>query len=380
MSNEKSVVIYQRVLPHYRVPFFKLLHSLLKERGIELTVVCGFERQGTVPKTVIVDEPWVRYRKNYYIKVRGVEITWQTPIYSDFFNNSVVVVEHSNRLLLNFIFYFLSFISIKRLAFWGHGKNYQNSNTHSLREKFKRKLLSFCDHYFVYTEGGRDVLRVTAFDTEKITVVENSIDTSELVTESAQVESSDVLSLKNKLGINSDNIAIYCGGMYKEKRLDFLLECCRLIKKSLPDFYIVLIGDGPDSDLVEKFASENPWVIYVGSLTGTAKVRYFKLAKCQLMPGLVGLGILDSFALSVPLVTTNIDYHSPEISYLENDYNGLITENSIVNYSETVVRLFNDKALHKRLLIGCRDSASKFTVENMALNFTRGLVSIINLH
>jgi L-malate glycosyltransferase len=36
----------------------------------------------------------------------------------------------------------------------------------------------------------------------------------------------------------------------------------------------------------------------------------------MLMPGLVGLAVLDAFADGIPRVTTVIEYHSPEIEYL----------------------------------------------------------------
>ena len=41
-----SVVIIQRVLPHYRVPFFLQLEKQLSRRDIRLSVVYGQEYEG----------------------------------------------------------------------------------------------------------------------------------------------------------------------------------------------------------------------------------------------------------------------------------------------------------------------------------------------
>lgn len=47
------------------------------------------------------------------------------------------------------------------------------------------------------------------------------------------------------------------------------------------------------------------------------------LARVFLMPGLVGLAILDAGAAGLPLVTTDYPWHSPEIAYLDPGVNGL---------------------------------------------------------
>jgi hypothetical protein len=46
-------------------------------------------------------------------------------------------------------------------------------------------------------------------------------------------------------------------------------------------------------------------------------VPYFILSKLVLMPGLVGLAVLDASALEVPLVTTAVPYHTPELTTLK---------------------------------------------------------------
>ena len=42
-----------------------------------------------------------------------------------------------------------------------------------------------------------------------------------------------------------------------------------------------------------------------------------------LLPGAVGLGVLDSFAFDVPLVTVDLPYHGPEIDYVRDGENGV---------------------------------------------------------
>ena len=63
-----------------------------------------------------------------------------------------------------------------------------------------------------------------------------------------------------------------------------------------------------------------------------------------LMPGLVGLAVVDSFATGCPLVTVDLPFHSPEIEYLENGVNGvcLPAGTTPTAYAEAVVELLGD--------------------------------------
>lgn len=102
-------------------------------------------------------------------------------------------------------------------------------------------------------------------------------------------------------------------------------------------------------------------------------MKYFKIAAVQIMPGAVGLGILDSFAMETPLITTVQDFHGPEISYLENGKNGVITKNDIEEYSNAVVKLLISKEYIK-MSSYCQLCAGKYTIEHMVENFKTGVL------
>ncbi len=52
----------------------------------------------------------------------------------------------------------------------------------------------------------------------------------------------------------------------------------------------------------------------------------FSSSEASLVPGAVELAIIDCFALEVPLMMTKFPYHGPEVGYLKNRENGLMTE------------------------------------------------------
>jgi len=66
---KKQVIFIQRVLPHYRLPFFDKLYGTLFNQNINMKLVYGQEYPGTVPKTFPIEEPWAHKIRNRYFNI-----------------------------------------------------------------------------------------------------------------------------------------------------------------------------------------------------------------------------------------------------------------------------------------------------------------------
>ncbi|TXR53342.1 glycosyltransferase family 4 protein [Reinekea thalattae] len=372
----KEIYIYQRVLPHYRIHFFDALHASLLSQGVKLYVVAGFEKSGSVPKTVEINRPWVIYRGNKYISFLGKEIVVQSVLFRSLKRGSVVIVEQSNRLVINYLFWLLRKLKFIKMGLWGHGKNFQSRNPNGFLECFKKRFSLSFDWWFAYTDLGKRIFWEAGCPKDKVTVVYNSIDLG-CFNDIQRYREGEVLDfVKFKVSIG-DDVGIYCGGMYTEKDLPFLIESIELVKKHRPGFKMIFIGDGPDAYSVKGFSESNDWSIWLGEISGEDRVKYFAYAKVFLMPGLVGLAILDSFASGVPMITTDVAYHSPEIEYLVNDVNGLKVPHNIEAYSDGVISVLANKEFHDRLVTGCIESTSKYSLQNMVNNFANGIQRLV---
>jgi glycosyltransferase involved in cell wall biosynthesis len=263
-----------------------------------------------------------------------------------------------------------------KFAFWGHGANLQD-DPNSMKNRFRYFFLNQSDCWFAYTNGVRNFLIKRGVNNNKITVVDNAIDTLNLKLQYDNLSISEVDNLKNEMGVNSDNVAIYCGGIYKEKRIDFLIEASVIIKENISDFHLVFVGAGPEAYRVKEASETYDWIHYVGSKFGAERVPYFKMSELFLMPGLVGLAVLDTFATETPMITTDFPYHSPEIEYLENGKNGVITVNNINDYSKQIIYLFKNKDKIAGLKEGCLNSSALYSTENMVVNFTNGILKCL---
>ena len=92
----------------------------------------------------------------------------------------------------------------------------------------------------------------------------------------------------------------------------------------------------------------------------------------------VGLGILDSFALGIPMVTTDCKIHSPEIAYLESGRNGLMVADSEEAFIEGVERLLKNDEMRDAMAAECKKDAQRYSLEKMVNNFCEGVLKALN--
>ena len=232
------------------------------------------------------------------------------------------------------------------------------------------------DWWFTYNDASSAVVRDAGFPAGRITNVQNAIDTRQLAAMLQDVTAAEIEELRGSLGIRGENVCVYAGGMYADKRLAFLLSACDVLRGRMPDFEMIFVGGGPEASMVRSAAATRPWLHFVGPRFDRQKVVYFAASKLLLMPGLVGLVVLDAFALETPLVTTRLAYHSPEIEYLENGVNGVVIDppDDVEIYAEAVAGLLRDEPRRRAFIGGCRAACGRYTIEEMVRRFADGSV------
>lgn len=376
-----DVVIVQYRLLHYRLKLFEVMRARLQERGINLLLVCG---QPSETERLRKDEgslPWADKVRNVYLRIGGKDIVWQ-PMPARAHKAALCVVMQENRLLSNYALQLRRWLGGPMVAFWGHGRNYQSRAATGLRERWKTWWLRRVDWWFAYTPSPAAYVRQHGFDAARITVLDNAIDVSGFRADLDAVSSAEIAQAQAQLGISaSSQVAIYCGSIYAEKRIGVLLESADLLRQRLPDFHLLVVGDGPEAGVVKAAAASRPWLHVRGIRKGHDKALDYRLASVMLNPGLVGLHIVDSFAARTPLVTQTSAMHSPEYDYLVQGVNGVsVDDDSAAAYADAVARIFTEAGLLADMQARCAQDAQRYTVERMAQNFADGIVDCLCRH
>jgi glycosyltransferase involved in cell wall biosynthesis len=361
----KSVSIIQQYIAPYRWSFHEMLAEKLAKKGIDYRLLSGSASRG--------DDKLPDFASYAPAHFFG-RAFWQNVLQRTAADDLVIITQAVRNLPL----YPLVWRNIRRkqrVALWGHGKNFQARNPDSLEEKLKKVITRKVHWFFAYNNLSASMVKDLGYPTERITTMMNAIDTSGLAAAKARQTPAALQKLRESLGIETENVGIYTGAMYPDKRMPFLLEACTQIRRLVPDFEMIFIGGGKDQPLVEAAARANPWIHYVGYKQNEEKAPYWALAKLFLMPGAVGLVILDSFALEVPMITTAVKTHGPEIDYLHDGENGVMLDNpdSVEDFAVAAAQLLQDESIRQKLVAGCRASAPLYTVENSVTLYADGI-------
>jgi glycosyltransferase involved in cell wall biosynthesis len=373
----KKVLIIQRIITDYRVPFYLRLAELLEESGIELSILAGAPWQGEAFKDCRDELPFVQKTENVH---------WVGPAYwmrgapKAARGKDLVIFENANGALHHYV------LQLKRIlggetkcAFWGHGANLNKTEPHLVRDAWRNFWMNKVDGWFAYTQLSAAIVARNGFPAERITTVQNAIDTTALMEAQGQLTLEDTNALCRELF--GETVAtptgVFCGRLTVLKWIPFLLEVLLAIRKIVPDFRMVIVGDGSERQRVDLFCQSNPWCVCVGAKHDTARVPYLALGDVWFNPGMTGLSILDSFALGLPFLTTDNGIHSPEIEYLEKRKNGDISPPDVSAFSKMAADLLCDKKRLTEMKNAARLSGLEYTIENMASNFAEGVLKAL---
>jgi L-malate glycosyltransferase len=377
MTSRPTVTVLQHRLLHYRVGLFEQLHAECNRRGIELRLVHGQPSPQESLKNDTGTVAWADKVTNRWVSVLGRDLLWQ-PFPRRLRGSDLVVIMQENRILSNYVFLLKRLLAGTRVAYWGHGRNFQSHAPAGLRERWKRFWLTRVDWWFAYTNLTKEILVEHGFPENRITCLNNAIDTDRFVAELAGVSDASLAAVARESGLAPEApLGLFCGSLYPDKRLDLLADAAERIHAAIPDFRLVVIGDGPSRPALERRLASCDWARCVGAKTGPEKAAYFRRATAILNPGLVGLHVLDAFCAGLPMFTTASARHGPEIEYLEDGRNSVVVGDA--GFADAVIAVLRDPVRYAAIAAAARESARKYTLDIMVGRFVRGIEECLRL-
>jgi glycosyltransferase involved in cell wall biosynthesis len=320
---------------------------------------------------------WADVVTNKVWEVGERDWLWQ-PFPANHLDADLVIVMQENRLLSNYPLIFSQLWSKRKLAYWGHGANFQSDAPTGLLERWKQLLLTKVDWWFAYTQMTVDILTKSGYPVSQITNLNNAIDTAAFKRDLADVSEADLAVARQELGITSGHpVGIFCGSLYPDKKLDFLVDAIDLIHRKSPDFCCIVLGDGPSMPFLRQAAMSRPRLHLMGATKGAKKAIYFRMADFMLNPGLVGLHIVDAFCAGLTMVTTSGARHSPEFAYLRHGVNGIVTSDSIDEYAQNILTVIDDRERLIKYRVASLADSDVYTLDNMLIQFVDGIVKCL---
>ncbi|MBX3237151.1 MAG: glycosyltransferase family 4 protein [Nitrospiraceae bacterium] len=380
MSGLHRLTIIQREIPHYRIAFFGALQREAQRHGLHLTVYSGTRFDQTVAL------PFAhRTLPMRYLLGSASGPCWLTGLAGELSGSDIVVAPHELQCLTVPALWLCRHRLTKFWIWWGHGYNFQSSQRSSLGATIaswvKDQLVTKGhDGLITYTYRGTEYWCNRGLPAQQVMPFLNTIDVEGLWQVGREVTETSIREMKLRLGLDGKQILLFSGRLYAEKEVEFLLRAYAMVRQAHPNTALLILGDGVERRGLEALAEELgvSGVHFLGEVLDPRESSlYFKVADVLVIPGLVGLAIVHGFAFGVPLITTERDFHSPEIEYLS-QRNGLMTVHEPKAYAHEIVRLLSSPQDLERLRTGCMQSAQQLTLSASANRFIRAVLQLSN--
>jgi glycosyltransferase involved in cell wall biosynthesis len=374
-AERPRVAIVQQIIPHYRERFYELLRERLEDDGVQLVVIHSNHTPPADGRGGAVELPWAHEVPARAFTIAGRQLIYQRcrGLLADC---ELVIVEQASRHLLNYLLLGEQVLGRRRVALWGHGRNFNPEDASRIGEALKARWSRVAHWWFAYNQRSADVVAGLGVPRDRITVLNNAIDTRELQDTIATLTVEDEERIRREIGLEGDHVGLFVGALVADKRLEYLVEAGERVREAVPDFELVIAGAGPEDAAARQLAATRPWVHVVGARRGRDKAALLALSQLLLLPAAAGLVVLDGCAAGLPIVVSRAMPHGPELSYVEEAGSGLIVDDrgDPRRYADAVIGLLLDDESRAALRAGALAAASRYTVEDMVDRFAAGIM------
>lgn len=204
---------------------------------------------------------------------------------------------------------------------WSHGLNGGESRWTLCKNKAYFRLAG---HLLLYGERSRRLLLEEGFPADRIKVIYNSLDYDKQAAIRSRIGDSGFI--RNYFG-NDLPLLTFVGRLTASKRLDLLLEALERLERTDDPCNLVLIGDGPEREPLERQVDERGLtdrVWFYGETYDDSIIGAFlhHSAAC-VSPGNVGLTAIHALTFGTPVVThDNGNRQMPEYEAVEPGVSG----------------------------------------------------------
>lgn len=339
----RNIFLYQRLLPHYRVPVYEKINKALND---ELLVIYDAPPQQAA---FIEKNDNLTFRtfklKNYLLL--GGKLFWQ-PYYKPIASlgrPKAVMIEANPRILSLFFLYV--YCRLTRIPFipWGHGgSRTRDIASGDYRDTINRWVAKVSDAYICYSDGIK--VSLSQFTTpEKLFVARNTLDSDMLIHIRGQLEQEKPENLKKQLGLDATYYLCFIGRLLPDKQIDVFLQVLGLLQQQGVNIGGIIMGDGPERNALEvKTKTEKiEQVHFLGNIADwETSGKYLYVSDVMLMPGYVGLSVNHALCFGVPVVTQATGekgpYHSPEVEYIVDGKTGYICNHGSLDHMISCVQ------------------------------------------
>jgi glycosyltransferase involved in cell wall biosynthesis len=227
----------------------------------------------------------------------------------------------------------------------------------SRRLKYGRHV----DRFIAISRAVRGALESAGVAGDKIEVIPSGLERNDIL----RAERDD--RIRSEFGFENDFIIVTAGALTREKDFPTAIAAVRKIADHNPNVSLLILGDGPERESLEKLAGEilNAKIIFAGFREPLAPI--FKACDLFLMTSTsegLNTSAIEAAACGLPLVVSDVG-GLPEIA--ENKINGILCRpGDSDTFARAVIDLMSDDDLRQSMARRSVEKSAAFDIDETA--------------
>ena len=236
-------------------------------------------------------------------------------------------------------------------------------------------IVKYADAYIAYGTNAKEYLVQLGAQKDKVFVSFNTVDTTFFGKQCVKCKSKKTI-LKNKFGINHENIILYVGQLIERKGVNYLLKAHEKLSDKY-DVGLVLVGSGNQKQELMKLCEDNAIdnVHFIDFVQKDALPQYYAIADVFVLPSteeVWGLVINEAMACGLPVIST--DKVGASIDLIKQGVNGYVIPASDVDrLFESLEMILSDSKLKSSMGKASEEIINDFTISHAAKRFVRAI-------
>ena len=317
LRDPPSVVLQYLTLIHYRESVFNRIAS---DPRIDFTICCGQKSPYQKMRNFDPQPPLkVKWIKNFVINITQMHfIVWQWGAITNLIRtrpNVLILLGADPHILSSFPLFFIAKIFGIKVCWWSHatlvGQGF-------LGRWLRLFFYKHADGILAYDETGRLRLERAGVKSSTMTTIWNCLNDADY-----ELSSSDRRVAKKDRTMR----VLYIGRLYRDKKMNLLIEAAAILKDRNVSFVVDIVGDGPElKNSKDKSAALklSDVIRFHGAKYDEDLSQFLSDADIGVIPSWAGLSAIQYMAAGVPVITEENRgmNHPPEVSAIIEDETG----------------------------------------------------------
>ena len=170
---------------------------------------------------------------------------------------------------------------------------------------------------------------------------------------------------RRRLGLQKGPVAVFIGRLSREKRVDWLIDTWKTLRKTHPSAVLLVVGDGPQASQLRSAAGQG--VLFCGSVDDVTV--FLQAADLFVLPSVaegLSIALLEAMASGLPVVVTRLAGALDLIVHRKNGW--LIPADDDTALLRALTTLFDDP--HLRQILG--ENARRGVISRYSLDVVAG--------